>query len=151
MTQPPIDQPEEDYPPKIDFELVQFPSDSLSIKRLRTMFPGRFSEGKLGNGFGHFFYPMDYERPPHLVRLNQLLSAERTMASYAFYMALENYPGEFLREEHDRSAATARREMEEYYQEFKLADSPAIAKLLIQHVEEEGQRQGENLQSGHFR
>lgn len=126
---------------------IEFPSDVLSVKRLRTIFPEQFEEGSLTNGFGHFFYPRDIEEPAHLVHLNELLSAERTLAEYAFYHALEAYPDEILDEECHWCAAEARKELDHFYQEFKLADSPETARLLIRQIEEQGAQQGERIKS----
>ncbi|VTR93413.1 unnamed protein product [Gemmata massiliana] len=127
---------------KIDFAAVEFPSDVLSVKRLRTIFPELFEQGRLKDGFGHFFYPIGGENPGHLVRLNDLLSAERMVAEYTFVRALETNPNEILDAECHECADLARKELEPLYQEFKLADSPETARLLIRHVAEQGEQQG---------
>jgi hypothetical protein len=131
----------------ISFSEIEFPSDALSVKRLRLIFPEQFDEGSLTNGFGHFFYPMGIEKPAHLVQLNDLLSAERTLADYAFCHALETYPNEILDEECHWCASQARKDLDQLYQEFKLADSPETARLLIRDVEEQAVHQGERTKS----
>jgi hypothetical protein len=145
MHKEPENQPSSPNPDetlRIDFAVIEFPSDALSVKRLRTIFPEKFENGLLTDGFGSFFSPIDDRTPSHLVRLNDLLSAERTLADYAFYDAIDPYPSETLDEECRWCADEARKELEQLYQEFKLADSPETARLLIQHVEESGKGQG---------
>jgi hypothetical protein len=150
MPQPPKDQ-SPSFPEgrllSIDFGVVEFPSDSLSVKRLRQIFPELFEEGLLKDGYGRFFFPLDHENPPHLVRLHDLLSAERVLADYAFYNAITPYPSETLDEECHWCADEARKELEQLYQDFKLADSPETARLLIRHVEEQGAQQGKQAKS----
>jgi len=131
----------------IDFGVVEFPSDSLSVKRLRQSFPEMFEEGLLKDGYGRFFFPLEHDDPPHLGRLNDLLSAERVLADYAFYNAINPYPSETLDEECHWCASNARENLEHLYQEFKLADSPETARFLIRHVEEQGAQQGERAKS----
>jgi hypothetical protein len=137
----------EDRLPRIDFADVEFPSDVLSFKRLRTIFPALFDQGRLKDGFGHFFYPMGTEKPGHLVQLNDLLSAERMVAEYAFLRAIETSPNELLDAECHECADIARKELETFYQVFKLADSPETARLLIRHVAEQGEQQGVRAKS----
>jgi len=44
------------------FAAVDFPSDALSLKRLRPIFPEWFDEGLLvTDGDGGFFVPLDHE------------------------------------------------------------------------------------------
>lgn len=147
MPLPPEDNPTapETRDPRIDFGTCEFPSDSLSVKRLRTAFPELFEQGCLKDGFGHFFYPAGIAKPDHLVQLNTLLSAERTLVEYAFYRASEAFPGESLDEECHWCADQARRDLEQLYQQFKLADSLETARLLVQVVEEQGERQGKRV------
>jgi hypothetical protein len=116
---------------------IEYPSDSLSIKRLRTMFPRWFAHGRIEDGFGSFFYPMDTEQPEHLVRLNDLLSDERTVAGYAYRNTIDPYPGEWLDEESQGCMIQAKSQLELAYQQFKLADSPETARMLIRHIEEQ--------------
>lgn len=150
MPQPPKDQNSfinEEQVERIDFGAVDFPSDALSMKRLRQSFPELFDEGSLTNGYGLFFHPMGPDEPERLVRLTDLLHAERTVAEYAFYNALDPYPSETLDEECRECDGWAREELEPLYVEFKLADSPETARLLILHVEEQGAQQGKAIKS----
>jgi hypothetical protein len=130
---------------RIDFGALDFPSDALSVKRLRHIFPELFEEGSLTGGYGGFFFPLGHERPPYLVLLNNLLSAERTLADYAFYNALDPYPSETLDEECHWCAEKARSRLQQLYLDFKLADSPETARLLIRHVEEQGTEQAARI------
>lgn len=129
---------------RICFSQIEFPSDTLSIKRLRAVFPNRFDSGvgNLTDGYDNFFFPLDHERPSQLVQLGVLISQERVLAEYAFYNSIDPYPSETLDDECRWCADKARAELEQLYQDFKLADSPETARLLTRHVEEQGERLG---------
>lgn len=131
----------------IDMGAVDFPSDALSMKRLRRSFPKWFDEGNLQDGYGSFFYPLGPDEPAHLVRLADLLSAERAAAEYAFYNAIDPYPSETLNNDDRESAEYLREQLEHLYVDFKLADSPETARSLIRHVEEQGAQQGKARKS----
>ena len=73
---------------RVKLDKIDFPSDSLSIKRLRTIHPESFDEGNHLDGFGDYFFPMWAEKPAHLVHLTDMLSAERILAEYAFLAAI---------------------------------------------------------------
>ena len=64
-----------------------------------------------------------------------------------FTNTIDPYPSETLDEECKWCADEARKTLEMHYQEFKLADSPETARLLIQLVEEQGVKQGERAKS----
>lgn len=133
--------------PWVDFEPknASFPSDHLSIKRLRTVFPDSFDKpDSIVNGYTacDFFYPAETEKPAHLMRLTDLLCDERTIAGGAFRSA--RY-GVDLEGEEKENVAESRTRLEAGYQFFKLADSPETARLLIQQVEEEGKREAARL------
>jgi hypothetical protein len=132
---------------RIDIGAVDFPSDALSMKRLRQSFPKLFDEGSLQDGYGLFFYPLGPDEPAHLVRLADLLSAERAVAEYAFYNAFDPYPSETLDDDDREGWAYLREELEQLYVDFKLADSPETARLLIRHIEEQGAQQGKAQKS----
>jgi hypothetical protein len=65
----------------------------------------------LTDGYGGFFFPLDHDEPARLVRLSDLLSAERIVADYTFYNALDSYPSATLDEECRRCADEARRKL----------------------------------------
>jgi hypothetical protein len=136
-------------PRRIRFPEIEFPSDALSVKRLRTIFPEEFDTGvgSLTDGYVNLFFPLDHEEPAQLVQLSEMISQERVLAEYSFYRALETHPDEILDTECHECADAARKELERSYQQFKLADSPEVARLLIQHVEDEGRQQGERDKS----
>jgi hypothetical protein len=136
-------------PRRIRFSLIGFPSDALSVKRLRAVFPDQFDtgEGSLTDGYDNMFFPIDHEQPPQLVQLAEMISHERTLAEYGFYRAIETRPGEHLDEECRWCASVSRRELERSYQQFKLADSPEAARLLIRQVEDQGHQQAEQVKS----
>jgi hypothetical protein len=139
------------------FASIEFPSDSLSIKRLRKAFPREFDEGLLTDGFGSFFnphlgvdsYPPTRNRPnriPFLFKLDELISAERTLFAWAMHEKVGSFSGpetanpnprQWLDESRD-SRAAALKTLEEGYQLFKLADSPETARLLIQNIQNDG-------------
>jgi hypothetical protein len=128
--------------PEIDFRLVSFPSDALSIKRFRTLFPDKFDQpGMLRDGFGDFFLPTDKEEPDHLMQLTRLISAERVTASGAFHATYDHPPEMRLDTEELQCINKSKSVLEDLYQVFKLADSPETARLLIRQVQEEGERQ----------
>ena len=123
---------------------IDFPSDHLSVKRLRTIFPKLFDNGSaLSDGFSSFFEPSNDEFSTHLDRLNNLINHERTVADYSFYNATDPYPSETLDDACKSEADEARQKLEPLYLEFKLADSPESARLLIRHIEEQAAKQGE--------
>lgn len=129
----------------IDLGAIEFPSDALTVKRLRQNFPAFFDVGMLSDGwnsYGSFFLPIGDENPLHLVQLHNLLSAERAVAEYAYLNALYPYPSETCDEEIHEYDAEARKHLEELYVDFRLADSPETARLLIRQVEEQGEQQG---------
>jgi len=132
----------------INLAEIEFPSDSLTVKRLRTLFPDRFDNGSsLSSGFSDFFNPGGVAEAVHLVKLNDIISFERTLADYAFYNAIDPYPSETLNEDCRRDMNEAKSELETLYQQFKLADSPETARLLILQIEEQGARQGQRAKS----
>lgn len=141
---PPLPAAPDDYP-RIDFRSAEFPSDALSVKRLRHLFPAGFDnedQRPLGDICATFFYPLGADRPEHLVRLGDLITNERIVAFGALLRAL--YPDSRVRpfdKEDHQAVALAKRRLEESYQYFKLADSPESARLLIQQVEDQGTQQ----------
>jgi len=130
----------------IDLGTIEFPSDALSVKRLRETFPPEFFDhGNISDGwnsYGSFFLPIGTNDPLHLVQLHNLLSAERAVAEYAYLNALDPYPSETCDEEIHEYDIEARMHLEELYVDFRLADSPETARLLIRHIEEQGAQQG---------
>jgi len=131
---------------EMDFRSAEFPSDALSIRRLRKLFPQNFDgHGRIADGYANndFFFPTDMEEPEHLLKLTQLICDERTVASAAYYKRyLDRHP-ELLNAEDLDHVDQSKGRLVEHYQLFKLADSPATARLLIQQVEEEGSKQAE--------
>jgi hypothetical protein len=129
----------------IDLEIIEYPSDALSVKRLReTSHPEFFDRGMIRNGwnsYGSFFLPLGDENPLHLLQLHNLLSAERAVAEYAYLNVLDPYPSETCDEEIREYDLEARKHLEELYVDFRLADSPETARLLIRHIEEQGAQQ----------
>jgi len=135
----------------IDLETIEYPSDTLSVKRLRQTFPAEFFDrGMISDGwnsYGSFFLPIDTDEPLHLVQLHNLLSAERAVAEYAYLNVLYPYPSETCDDEIREYDLEARKHLEELYVDFRLADSPETARLLIRHVEEQGAQQAKALKS----
>ena len=129
---------------EMDFRSANFPSDSLSVKRFRTLFPAHFDQpDTIGDGYASndFFWPSGDGEPKHLAKLTKLICDERLVASGAFYRCyLDRYP-ELLNHEDLHWIEVSKRQLEDSYQQFRLADSPESARLLIRQVEEEGERQ----------
>jgi hypothetical protein len=131
----------------MNFRTARFPSDVLSVGRLRKLFPDNFDRaGPLTDGYGDFFYPQAAGKPEHLERLNDLISAERVVADGAYYRGCESVPDEILGDEDRWCIDKARRELEDFYQYFRLADGPEAARLLILQVEDEGAAQARQAQ-----
>lgn len=135
---------------EMDFRSASFPSDALSIKRFRVLFPSHFDcPESIADGYSKndFFLPQNACEPAHLVQLTDLICDERIIASGAFNECyVDRYPDLLL--EVDREIiAEAKQRLEDNYQFFKLADSPETARLLIRQVEDEGRNQGLNRPS----
>lgn len=128
---------------EMNFRAAEFPSDVLSVRRLRVLFPGNFDgPGFVGDNYvnNNFFYPSATERPEHLVRLNDLICDERTVASAAFYEQYLSNKGGLDKDLRD-VAADSKVRLAEGLQFFKLAADPEMASLLVKQVEEEGRAQ----------
>lgn len=139
------------------FADIDFPSDALSLKRLRTVFPDKFDDGKLLDGFCLFFDPdtvadtRDTHIRPQMTRLNEMISSERTLFSYAVHDAIDPFPvpdlGLERNEEYAWNYATAKSVLEASYQEFRLADSPATARFMIDNLEHTARQMAEHARS----
>jgi hypothetical protein len=146
--EPPISEASAHF--EMDFRTASFPSDALSVKRLRAIFPENFD----GPGFivdsyanNDFFFPSGPEEPAHLMRLTEMICAERTVASGSYYWSHHTEYPDMLDGEALAAIAKAKRRLESGYQYFRLADSVETARLLISLVEEEGKRQGRQPQA----
>jgi hypothetical protein len=130
---------------RMDLRRAEFPSDAISIKRLRKVFPEGFEpEGfDLDNHFSSFFFPAAIEKPEHLVRLTDLLSCERRLALGAFRRECEKHlTGKEMLSEEDRELFTdARQTLIDNHLFFKLADSLETAQMLVASVESQGAQQ----------
>jgi hypothetical protein len=134
---------------EFDCNFASFPSDSLSIKRLRALFPKEFDppvrfDGSTGSDF---FYPLDTEEPEQLVWLTEMLCDERIVAGSAYCKCFLDRHPELINDEDLVTIDHCRRRLEDNYQFFKLADSPETARLLIRQVEEEGEKQARSVQA----
>ncbi len=128
-----------------NFRGLEFPSDALSVKRLRYVFPEHFdgSDDTIADGYrsNDFFYPSGINKPVHLARLTDLICDERVIAAGAYSASfLDRYPG-LLNDEAHEAIAGSRKRLEENYLFFKLADSPETARFLIRQIEQEAQNQ----------
>ncbi len=132
-------------PACLDLRKVEFPSDALSIKRLRQLFPEDFDRDEpWEDGSCVFFSPGSPRCDQQLEQLNTLLMLERIVVQAAFYLQLggaESFDPIELKNINDY-----KHDLEQHYQNFKLADSPETARLLIQQVEEEGIRHARKFQ-----
>jgi hypothetical protein len=135
---------------EMDFRAAEFPSDALSVKRLRKAFPEHFDgSDRIADGYSNndFFSPWDPHDDHRLVKLTELISAERTLAAAAFSQFLEAAKGEVFTAEDSEAIENCKKRLESHYQFFKLADGPEAARLLILQVEEEGERQARERKS----
>lgn len=125
--------------PQLDCRKAKFPSDVLSIARLRILFPDRFDHpDTIADGFSinDFFLPYGVRSTGHLTQLNEMICDERVIAAAAF---VRHHEGGLngLSPEEQESLSESKKRLEQNYQQFKLADSPSAARLLIQEVEQE--------------
>ncbi len=122
------------------FESAEFPSDALSVKRLRKIFPSHFDAG--GQDLepnAPFFSPLGADNPEHLVRLAGMISDERIVAVTAFFKEYERiHKADMITKDQYKTAALVKTDLENDYQYFKLADSPQTARMLIGLVELQG-------------
>ena len=116
-----------------DFRRLEFPSDTLSVRRFRILFPQRFdnNDGNIADGYASndFFYPHSPDKPRHLVRLADMICDERVIADALFYKScfVEQSP-EILADDDREVVESSRKRLEESYLFFKLADSPETAR-----------------------
>ncbi len=79
-----------------DFRRLDFPSDALSVKRFRHLFPDHFDcSDIIVNGYSNndFFFPAGTEEPIHLVRLHEMICDERVVAAGAYAASfLDRFP-----------------------------------------------------------
>lgn len=132
-----------EFPEEVRFQSASFPSDVLSVKRFRKLFPDHFDQPDLirdGYPNNDFFFPSAAEKPDHLMKLTQLICDERTIAAGAYYRCFLKTHPDALDEEELRAIASSKATLEKHYQFFKLADGPESARLLIRQVEEEGEK-----------
>jgi hypothetical protein len=135
--------------PEMDFRAVSFPSDAVSVKRLRSIFTKHFDgRGLIVDGYTNndFFFPSAPEKPSHLMRLTELICDERVVAAGTFYQTLGNEQIELNHEEREVIEDSKGR-LEKNLQFFKLADSPETARLLIRQIEEQGAQQARDAKS----
>ena len=135
--------------PEMDFRIASFPSDALSVKRLRAIFPQHFDgHGLIVDGYANndFFFPFGAEQPTHLVRLTEMICDERVVAAGAFYETLGDKELAVNVEEREAIDESKTR-LEQNLQFFKLADSPETARLLIRQIEEQGEQQARAARS----
>jgi len=139
---------------EMDFRAVSFPSDAVSVKRLRSIFTEHFDgHGLLVDGYTNndFFFPSACEKPAHLMRLTELICDERVVAAGAFYQTLygdeRGYDEESQVIEERECIEHSKSRLEENLQFFKLADSPETARLLIRQIEEQGEQQVRDAKS----
>ena len=118
------------------FAEIDFSKRPPISRATRTVFPELFDNGaRYSAGFSSFFEPSNDEFSTHLNRLNDLISNERTIADSTFYNAIDPYPSKTLDDRCKAEAQEAKQLLEPLYLEFRLADSPESARLLIQHIE----------------
>lgn len=126
---------------------ASFPSDQLSIERLRRAFPESFdADDTIIDGYSqcNFFYPAGLEDPPHLVRLDHMLSDERMVAHGACVTAQD---ASSLAEQEGEFVAESAKRLVDHYLYFGLADNPHRANTLVRQVEEQGQLQARGRSS----
>lgn len=127
-----------------DFRRLEFPSDALSVKRFRYLFPDHFDcHDIISDGYSNndFFFPKGVGKPDHLVRLTEMIQAERVVAAGAYSAGFRDRFPDLLSREDYRAVRQAQEELEAQYLFFRLADSPESARRLIRHIEEEAELQ----------
>jgi hypothetical protein len=133
--------PIEDAEPNLDN--IDYPSDALTLKRLRTTFPVLFHRKSL------FEWPHDWlssdadlEIWKSRVRLTDLIHAEHIVVGFSFGDAIKPHPRPGSSHTECEWACQL---LELKYQEFRLADSPETARFLIQKLEKQGRDQANRL------
>lgn len=136
-----------------DFRRLEFPSDALSVKRFRILFPDRFdgNDDNIADGYASndFFYPHSPDKPRHLVRLADMICDERIIADGAYKSCFVEQSPEMLIDEDREIVDDARKRLAESYLFFRLADSPETARLLIRQIEEGAESQARSRQQQH--
>jgi hypothetical protein len=119
--------------PDIDLTKFEFPTDKLTIKDLRRLYPGRL-DGRALSVDNPFKEGSIYEK------LDDLLSCERMQAVHTYDQVRRNYRefgvyGEELEE--------ARQELADLYIKFGIASGPAHAQELARGIERQAVQQAE--------
>jgi len=120
------DSPESPLQAQIDFTMLNFPSDILTMKDLRRLYPEGFQHAK---GFSPHHVPFFEERRGET--FFTLVGFERLLALNAFDRAL----GRLAEED----TATTREDIAKYLDEFYIragiAPGPAAARQLLRNLE----------------
>ena len=131
------DGPTLDY---IDYTPIAFPSDNLTVGKLRKLYPDRFDVE--GAGHRDFFSANAWgdKKQPDEEWLAAMLSAERYLARHAFELACGKTSTCLtqLGDTRDESAE----ELGQYYIHFGLASGPHHAEQLIRAFEAQAAAQG---------
>lgn len=149
MTVPPPPDDDFDYAsevyPKTPLVRIEFPSDALSIRRLRHLAPHDFDIPMFEPDSlepGNLYFGENGSRPEWIDGLNKMLGFERVVAQEIFHRTRgDRRP--FGQDEEDRSLVRklyldpARPTLEALYQWFRLADSPESARFLITLIEKQ--------------
>jgi hypothetical protein len=133
----------------IDLSRIEFPSDALSIQRLRVIAPGDFdvvTDPEPIEIANLFFGRSYWSEEGWLHDLNELLGFERVVAQEVFHRTRGDHvpfgeddeTREIIRR---RYLEPARPALEQLYLRFRLADSPETARYLVVLIEQQAAAQ----------
>jgi hypothetical protein len=138
----------------IDYPALPLPSDSISIGHLRRLFPdqfnGPYADAKDSGPVVNFFSPVGPIK--EAVDFFEMLASERVLAWSNFYfsqcaansISIEPDAYQNLMEEREHAASM----LEQYYQQFGLADGPETARLLIRSIQQNATEQATQRSQG---
>ena len=110
--------------PQIDLDRLDYPSDGLSLKHLRGLFPEEFRGYRVRES--SFLGPSD-----HGIELDTMLNFERLLAKRAFNQTLERPEGN----DSFTPSQEVREHLQELYKQFMLAEGLYHAQQLIRDLE----------------
>jgi hypothetical protein len=125
--------------PQIDLDKLDYPSDGITIKHLRHLFPQEFRGDQTEFSAPYFLEPSDKGQ-----LLNFLLDFERLLASYAFDRAL----GRTVKEGTFTRRDDLWEHLEELYTTFHIAQGPQHARQMLRDLETAAAEQARQHISG---
>jgi hypothetical protein len=111
-------------PPQINLDILDYPSDGLTVKQLRTLFPEQFREDGPSNFFSR-------ENRSNSGLIEYIVVFERDLAKHAFDRVLGR-SSEWMAPARPRDL---RGHLADLYARFQIAQGPQEARQLIRDLE----------------